>query len=106
LLRFRGLAFARWDDGRTFFGCPDTREELKASSLPALKNLLQQLENYRHPLATETRHALIARNRSAGSKPSFARMSPASMLLWIRALFIHRFSRTPAASMAFSISSP
>ncbi len=58
LLRFRGLAFARWDDGRVYFGCPDTREELKSSSLPALKNLLQQLENYRHPLATETRHAL------------------------------------------------
>ncbi|HJX96979.1 MAG TPA: hypothetical protein VJ324_15240 [Candidatus Acidoferrum sp.] len=58
LLRFRGLAFARWDDGRIFFGCPDTRDELKASSLPALKNLLQQLENYRHPLSTETRHAL------------------------------------------------
>jgi hypothetical protein len=57
LLRFRGLAFARWDDGRVFFGCPDSREELKASSLPGLKNLLQQLENYRHPLATETRHA-------------------------------------------------
>ena len=57
-LRFRGLAFARWDDGRVYFGCPDAREELHASSLPALKNLLQQLENYRHPLATETRHAL------------------------------------------------
>jgi hypothetical protein len=58
LLRFRGLAFARWDDQRVFFGCPDTREELNASSWPALKNLLQQLENYRHPLAIETRHAL------------------------------------------------
>jgi len=57
VLRFRGLAFARWDDGHVFFGCPDTREELKTSSLPSLKNLLQQLENYRHPLATETRHA-------------------------------------------------
>jgi hypothetical protein len=57
-LRFRGLAFARWDDGRVYFGCPDAREELTPSSLPALKNLLQQLENYRHPLATETRHAL------------------------------------------------
>ena len=57
LLRFRGLAFARWDDGRVFFGCPDAREELEASSFPALKSLLQQLENYRHPLATETRHA-------------------------------------------------
>jgi hypothetical protein len=58
LLRFRGLSFARWDDGRVFFGCPDTREQLNASSLPALKNLLQQFENHRHPLATETRHAL------------------------------------------------
>ncbi len=57
-LRFRGLAFARWDDGRVFFGCPDAREELRPSSLPSLKNLLQQLENHRHPLATETRHAL------------------------------------------------
>jgi hypothetical protein len=57
-LRFRGLAFARWDDGRVYFGCPDAREELSPSSLPALKNLLQHLENYRHPLATETRHAL------------------------------------------------
>ena len=58
LLRFRGLAFARWDDGRIFFGCPDLRQELQPSSFPVLKNLLQQLEDYRHPLATETRHAL------------------------------------------------
>ncbi len=56
-LRFRGLAFARWDDGRVFFGCPEVVQELNTSSLPALRNLLQQLENYRHPLATETRHA-------------------------------------------------
>ncbi len=59
LLRFRGLAFARWNDARVFFGCPDPCEELKPASLPALKNLLRQLENYRHPLATETRHALF-----------------------------------------------
>ena len=58
LLRFRGLAFARWEDGRIFFGCPDSREELNSSSLAALKDLVQRLENYRHPLATETRHAL------------------------------------------------
>lgn len=57
-LRFRGLAFARWNDGRVFFGCPDVREELTPASLPALKKLLQQLENHRHPLATESRHAL------------------------------------------------
>lgn len=58
MLRFRGLAFARWDDGRTFFGCPEAREELTPASLPNLKKLLQQLENYRHPFAAETRHAL------------------------------------------------
>lgn len=56
-LRFRGLAFARWDEGRVFFGCPDAREELTPATFPALKNLLQQLENQRHPLATESRHA-------------------------------------------------
>lgn len=57
-LRFRGLPFARWDDGKVVFGCPDATEELRGSSLPALKKLVQQLETYRHPLATETRHAL------------------------------------------------
>ncbi len=57
-LRFRGLAFARWEDGRVFFGCPDAREELTPSTLPALKKLLEQLEIHRHPLATESRHAL------------------------------------------------
>ncbi len=58
LLRFRGLAFARWDDGRIFFGCLDGREELTPASLPALKKLVLQLEICRHPLATESRHAL------------------------------------------------
>jgi hypothetical protein len=55
-LRFRGLAFARWDDGRVFFGIPEAREELTPSTLSALKRLLQQLENDRHPLAGDTRH--------------------------------------------------
>ena len=57
LLRFRGLAFARWDDGHIFFGCPDAREELTPASLRGLKKLLEQLEIYRHPLAAEVRHA-------------------------------------------------
>jgi hypothetical protein len=42
-LCFRGRAFARGDDVRTFLGCPDARDELRPSSLPALKHLLQQL---------------------------------------------------------------
>jgi hypothetical protein len=57
-LRFRGLVFARWDDGKVFYGASDPREELTAASRPALKLLLKDLEIRRHPLATDTRHAL------------------------------------------------
>ena len=56
-LRFRGLPFARWDDGRVYFGigeCP----ELTTISQKDLKQLIQDLARYRHPLATDTRHAL------------------------------------------------
>jgi len=58
ILRFRGLAFARWDEGRIFFGYPDSREELTSSSLPALKSLLHQLDVHRHPLASKLHQAL------------------------------------------------
>lgn len=57
-LRFRGLPFARWEDGRVYFGISDHREELTVGSRPALKRLMHDLELYRHPLATDTRHAL------------------------------------------------
>jgi hypothetical protein len=57
-LRFRGLPFARWDDGRIFFGISDAREELSSVSLSALKHLLHDLEVHRHPLAGDTRHPL------------------------------------------------
>jgi hypothetical protein len=55
-LRFRGLPFARWDDGRVFFGTADPREELTAASHASLKRLLHDLEIHRHPLASDTRH--------------------------------------------------
>jgi hypothetical protein len=57
-LRFRGLAIAKWDDGRVFFGAGERREELSSSSWPALKELLADLEVRRNPLASDTRHAL------------------------------------------------
>ncbi|HEV1993678.1 MAG TPA: hypothetical protein VGR03_05055 [Candidatus Acidoferrum sp.] len=57
-LRFRGLPFARWQDGRVFFGINDVREELTPASRPALKHLLHDLEVHRHPLASDTRHPL------------------------------------------------
>jgi hypothetical protein len=55
-LRFRGLPFAHWEDGRTFFGLNEAREEVTPSSRPALHRLLQELELQRHPLASDTRH--------------------------------------------------
>ena len=57
-VRFRGLPFARWEDGRVYFGISDYREELTAASRPALRQLLHGLEIYRHPLVSDTRHAL------------------------------------------------
>ena len=57
-LRFRGLPFARWDDGRVYFGTGECRRELTAISQKDLKRLLRDLARYRHPLATDTRHAL------------------------------------------------
>ena len=57
-LRFRGLPFARWDDGRVFFGINDAREELTPVSRPSLERLLHELESHRHPLASDTRHSL------------------------------------------------
>ncbi len=57
-LRFRGLPFARWDDGRVFFGINDAREEFTPASRPSLKRLLHELEVHRHPLTNDVRHLL------------------------------------------------
>ena len=58
ILRYRGLAFARWDDGRLFFGINDMREELTPLTENKFDALLKTLNDYRHPLALETRHTL------------------------------------------------
>lgn len=57
-LRFRGMPFARWEDGRVYFGLPEQDQELLPSSRPALQRLLQDLEQHRNPLASNTRHPL------------------------------------------------
>jgi hypothetical protein len=60
VLRFRGLAFARWHDGAVFFGSAGNLcKKLTPSSQPELKKILHDLEAYRHPLASETRHPLF-----------------------------------------------
>jgi hypothetical protein len=59
ILRFRGLAFARWEEGVVYFGAAgDLRTKLTPSSQSELKAVLQDLEIHRHPLATNTRHPL------------------------------------------------
>jgi hypothetical protein len=58
VLRYRGLAFARWDDGAIFFGCNDVREELTPASRAAFERMMQDLGVHRHPLASDTRHPL------------------------------------------------
>ena len=57
-LRFRGLSFARWEDGRVFFGAPDSREVLTPVTMQVLKQLLHDLELKRHPLASNGLHPL------------------------------------------------
>jgi len=57
-LHFRGLPFARWREGRIFFGPTEARQELTASSRLTLKRLLHDLEVHRQPLANNSRHPL------------------------------------------------
>ncbi len=57
-LRFRGLAFARWEDSHIYFGLDGARQELTAASRPALEKLLYDLKLCRDPLASDTRHSL------------------------------------------------
>jgi hypothetical protein len=56
-LRYRGLPFARWDDGKVYFGCNDAREELTGATRLKFERMLEGLQVHRHPLATDTRHA-------------------------------------------------
>ena len=58
VLRFRGLAFARWQENRIYFGSDSTWAELRNKNEPALKQLIANLQNFRNPLASNVRHAL------------------------------------------------
>jgi hypothetical protein len=58
VLRFRGLAFASWENRVVYFGgAVGRRKKLTASTEIELKQMLSDLEIHRHPLATDTRHA-------------------------------------------------
>jgi hypothetical protein len=55
-LRFRGLEFARWRMGAMWYGLGERQDILTLEKWPALAALVQQLDAYRHPLATDTKH--------------------------------------------------
>jgi hypothetical protein len=79
VLRFRGLPFAPWNDGRVYSDAGGTWEELREQNEVELKQLVLNLQNFRNSLASETRHRYIARHRNAGCNPSFSKMPPAPM---------------------------
>ena len=57
-LRFRGIPFARWEEGRVFTGISKQDQEFLGSSRPQAQRILHELEEHRHPLALDTRHPL------------------------------------------------
>lgn len=57
-VRFRGLAVATWKDGQIVISTADGDQELTASSGARLRRWLKELEDYRHPLASNARHPL------------------------------------------------
>jgi len=56
--RFRGLEFARWIDGRVYFGLGDDRRLLPGGDLKQLKALLRELSLKRGSLASDTHDPL------------------------------------------------
>jgi hypothetical protein len=56
--RFRGLEFARWDQGQVHFGIGDERQPLGNANSSQLKALLRELALKRNPVATNTHEPL------------------------------------------------
>jgi hypothetical protein len=57
-LRFRGLEFARWQQGAMWFGLGERPKLLAPEKWPSLDALVRQLRAHRQPLASDTRHRL------------------------------------------------
>lgn len=57
-LRFRGVEFACWIDGKVLFGLGERRSRLTTATRDVLRSLIHELSRYRHPLAGDVRHPL------------------------------------------------
>lgn len=58
VVRFRGMACMRWHESGIYFGARDPNAKWDPGKSAAIKQLFRELEMYRHPLASDTRHAL------------------------------------------------
>ena len=59
LVRFRGLVCLRWHESGIYFGARDVKTKWNPGKAKELQQLFRELEKYRHPLASETRHPLF-----------------------------------------------
>lgn len=57
-LRFRGVPFAKWKEGRVYFGGDGIWKELCTRTEPELQQLVLNLKKFRSPLAGNLRHPL------------------------------------------------
>lgn len=57
-LRFRGLEFARWDQGQVLFGLGDERRTLEAETWPELEEIVRELAERRRAATEELHHTL------------------------------------------------
>jgi hypothetical protein len=58
VLRFRGLPFVYWEDGQLFLSLGESRQAIQGDARNLLASKIHELELHRHPLASDTRHAL------------------------------------------------
>ena len=58
VLRFHGLPFARWKDGRIFYWRRSAWRELGPRNEQGLQQLILDLKTVRNPLASDLRHSL------------------------------------------------
>ena len=58
VVRFRGVSFLRWHESGIFFGAREMHSKLQPGHENALGELVEELQTYRNPLASDPRHPL------------------------------------------------
>jgi hypothetical protein len=90
LLRFRGLPFARWKDGRIDFATGTLWQELRPRTEHELHQLILKLKNFRNPLACNVRHPLYRAQPERSMQTIVIQDSAASTFCWTRNTSMNR----------------